>query len=159
MWSNGMYLAMIVLLMLVLPVASAVAEFLMTQGAAGWLALIGKWFVFWAVGIRLAVAGVRQVLTPTFTAELLRIKDKAAHPLVRELGFGNLAIGTTGALTLALPNWTLSAAMCGGLFYGFSGVQHIFSRDRNSAETSAMVSDLFVFAVLAVYVGISLLQR
>ena len=156
---RGMYYAIILLLMLVLPAASTVAEFLLTQGAAGWLPLIGKWFVFWAVGIRLLLAGFRQVFTPALTADLLKIKDPAAHTLVRELGFGNLAIGATGALSLTLPGWTLAAAMCGGLFYGFAGLQHIFTPERSTTETWAMVSDLLIFLLLAVYVGISLLQR
>ena len=154
-----MYYAVILLLMLILPAASVVAEFTLTQGAVGWLPLIGKWVVFWGVGIRLLLAGLRQVLRPGLTADMLGVKDPSANVLVRELGFGNLAIGTTGALTLTLPNWTLAAAMCGGLFYGFAGVQHLFARHRSSEENWAMVSDLAIFAVLAVYVGLSLLQR
>lgn len=154
-----MYYAVILLLMLILPAASIVAEFMLTQGAAGWLPLIGKWVVFWGVGIRLLVAGLRQVIRPGLTASLLGVKDASANVLVRELGFGNLAIGTTGALTLTLPNWTLAAAMCGGMFYGFAGLQHVFSKERTIEENWAMVSDLAIFVVLAAYVGISLLQR
>jgi hypothetical protein len=151
-----MYYAVILLLMLVLPAVSVVAEFVLTQGAAGWLPLIGKWVVFWGVGIRLLVAGLRQVIRPGLTAELLGVKDASANVLVRELGFGNLAIGATGALTLTLPNWTLAAAMCGGLFYGFAGLQHVFSKERTSEENWAMVSDIAIAVVLAVFVGLSL---
>jgi hypothetical protein len=154
-----MYYATILLLMLVLPAASIIAEFAMTQGAAGWLPLIGKWVVFWGVGIRLLVAGLRQVFRPALTAGMLGVKDPAANGLVRELGFGNLAIGTTGALTLMLPNWTLAAAMCGGMFYGFAGLQHLLTKHRSNEETWAMVSDIAIFVVLAAYVGISLMGR
>ncbi len=90
-----MYYAVIILLMVVLPAGSAVAEFLLTQGGVGWVPLIGKWYVFWAVGVRLLLAGLRQVVSPGFTADLLKVKDPAALTLVRELGFGNLAIGAT----------------------------------------------------------------
>ena len=151
-----MYYAVILLVMLVLPAVSVVVEFVLTQGAAGWLTLIGKWVVFWGVGIRLLVAGLRQVIRPGLTAELLGVKDASANVLVRELGFGNLAIGATGALTLTLPNWTLAAAMCGGLFYGFAGLQHVFSKHRTSEENWAMVSDIAIAVVLAVFVGLSL---
>jgi hypothetical protein len=154
-----MYYAVILLVMLVLPAASAGAEYLMSSGTAAWLPLIGKWFVFWGVGIRLLLAGLRQVFRPALTANMLGVKDAAANTLVRELGFGNLAIGTTGALTLTLPNWTLAAAMCGGMFYGFAGIQHVFAKHRSTEENWAMVSDLLIFLLLAVYVGISLLQR
>jgi hypothetical protein len=151
-----MYYAVILLLMLVLPAVSVVAEFTFTQGATGWLPLIGKWLVFWGVGIRLLLAGLRQVLRPALTADMLGVKDPSANVLVRELGFGNLAIGSTGALTLLLPNWTLAAAMCGGLFYGFAGFQHLFAKHRSSEENWAMVSDIAIFVVLAVFVGLSL---
>jgi hypothetical protein len=154
-----MYLAMIAMLMAALPIGSAVLEFTLTQGAAGWLPLLGKWFVFWAVGIRLLVAGARQVFTPALSAEMRQIKDPAAQRMVRELGFGNLAIGATGALSLPLPGWVLSAAMCGGLFYGFAGVQHLLMRGRSQAENWTLASNLFVFLVLAVYIGADFLQR
>lgn len=154
-----MYFIMIILLMLVLPTGSVLAELLVWHSDASWIALVGKWFVFWGIGVRLAIAGGLQVFTPAFTAETLDIKDPRAHLLVRELGFGNLAIGATGVLSLVLPVWTLAAAMCGGLFYGFAGAQHIFTRKRSAKQTWALASDLFLFSVMAVYVGVSLLNR
>lgn len=154
-----MYFIMIILLMLVLPTGSVLVETLVWHSDASWIALVGKWFVFWGVGIRLALAGGLQVFTPAFTAETLEIKDPKASVLIRELGFGNLAIGVTGILSLVLPVWTLAAAMCGGLFYGFAGVQHVTTKNRATKETWAMVSDLFLFAVMAAYVGLSLLNR
>ena len=33
-----------------------------------YLCLVGRWFVFWAVGVRLSLAGLRQFLQPAFTA-------------------------------------------------------------------------------------------
>ena len=52
-----MYYAVILLLIVILPAVSVIAEFMLTQGAAGWLPLIGKWVVFWGVGIRLLSPG------------------------------------------------------------------------------------------------------
>ncbi|MEQ1771848.1 MAG: DUF6790 family protein [Devosia sp.] len=154
-----MYFAMILLLMFVVPAASVLVEMLAWHPEASWIALIGKWFVFWGVGVRLAIAGIVQVFAPAFTAGALDIKDSKAQVLVRELGFGNLAIGATGVLSLLLPVWTLAAAMCGGLFYGFAGTQHVFTTKRTAKENWALASDLFLFAVMAVYVGASLLER
>jgi hypothetical protein len=154
-----MYFAMILVLMLILPAGSVLVEALVWHSGASWIALIGKWFVFWGVGIRLAIAGLIQVFAPAFTAGALDIKDTKAEVLVRELGFGNLAIGATGVLSLLLPVWTLAAAMCGGLFYGFAGAQHVFTAKRTAKENWALISDLFLFVVMAVYVGVSLLQR
>jgi len=64
-----MYLAAIVLLMLVLPAGCVIGQIVWSGGAADVMLLVGKWFVFWMVGVRLFMAGVRQVAQPQFTAE------------------------------------------------------------------------------------------
>ena len=68
--------------------------------------------------------------------------------VVRELGFGNLAIGTLGIASIAVPSWQLAAALVGGIFYALAGVAHIWQPHRNRLETVAMLSDLFAAAVL-----------
>ena len=89
-----MYLAAIVLLMGVLPIVSILIEFFVPHSSHDLLFLIGKWFVFWSVGIRLMLAGVRQIANPTFTADaIFGVKEKGALTIVQELGFGNLSIG------------------------------------------------------------------
>lgn len=69
-----MYVAVVALLIFALPAGSALAEHAL-PGAAPFMALIGKWFVFWAAGIRLVLAGVRQLVQPEFTAQpIFRIR-------------------------------------------------------------------------------------
>lgn len=148
-----MYLAVIVLLMLVLPAASVIVEALRLGGAADIMLLIGKWFVFWAVGVRLFIAGVRQVAQPQYTAEtIFEIKDRAALAIVRELGFANLSTGTLGLASLAVAAWIVPAAVVGGLFYGLAAAGHVFRSGRNFVEQTALISDVFAFVVLAVFV-------
>lgn len=147
-----MYLAMIVALMGVLPVASILTDLSSTPDAS-LLALTGKWFVFWASGVRLLTAGLSQILRPAFTAEhIFGIRDPDAGKIVTELGFANVSVGLISVLSLKFPTWTLPAAICSGLFYGLAGAKHIFNGHRNRTENIAMVSDLFIFAVLAAYV-------
>lgn len=148
-----MYFAAIVLLMFVAPAASLAVEASREPGAdLMWLA--GKWFTFWAVGARLLLAGVMQTLRPQFTAEsLFRVRDPAALAIVREIGFGNLAIGTIGLASLAEPGWIVPAAIAGGLYYGLAGLGHLLRRERNSKEQLALVSDLAIFLLLAVFVA------
>ena len=130
-----MYLAMVLLLMIVLPVGSIAVDWL--AGPAHLVPLIGKWFVFWAVGMRLAAAGIKQVADPAFTASrIFGIADPASHVIVRELGFGNLSIGLLGLLTLLLPTWIEPAALAGGVFYGLAGAQHLVQGRRNTKEMS-----------------------
>ena len=151
-----MYFVFVVLLMFVLPVASIAADVLWLRDDSGLMFLFGKWFVFWTVGVRLLLAGIRQVAQPRFTAEsIFDIKDPAANAMVREIGFGNLSMGAVGLATLWQPNWLVPAAIVGGLYYGFAGMGHVFRSDRSFNEQTALVSDLLIFVVLAVFVAAS----
>jgi hypothetical protein len=123
-------------------------------GGTDLLLLIGKWFVFWAVGVRLFIAGVRQVVQPQFTSEgIFEIKDRAAFVIVREVGFGNLSMGTLGLASLAKSGFLVPAAIVGGLYYGLAGAGHLLRGGRNFAGQTAMISDLMMFVVLAVFVA------
>ena len=149
-----MYFAIVVLLMAVLPIASILIELNFGHGGAVPLWLIGKWFVFWSVGVRMMLAGLRQMFNPTFTAEtIFGVKEAPALTIVRELGFGNLSIGLLGALSLVNPAWIIPAAIVGGLFYGLAGFEHLRHGERNATETVAMISDLFIFVVLALFLA------
>jgi hypothetical protein len=148
-----MYIASVSLLTFILPTVSVIAELFLYKNTTGVLPLVGAWFVFWAVGVRLFIAGLRQVANPKFTAE--RIFDiSSAEPLVlvRELGFANISTGVLGLCTIFEGAWIMPAAIVGGLFYGLAGVGHTFKKDRNLFENVAMYSDLFVFVILLVYV-------
>ena len=147
-----MYVAVVVLTMLVLPAVSVVAGHVLDP-AAPWLLLIGRWFVFWGVGVRLTLAGVRQFLEPAFTArEIFHMSGDGALPIVRELGVANAAIGIVGLVSLKAPGYLLPAATAAGIFYGVAGFRHALERDRSPNETVAMASDLLLFVVLALFV-------
>lgn len=144
-----MYLLMIVVLMLVLPAASVVIEYAVA-GGPDIVLLIGKWFVFWAGGIRLLLAGVRQIAQPEFTAAtIFESHDLGTQKVVQELGFSTLSIGVVSALVLLRPGFMLPAAIAAGLFYGLAGFKHIANTGKNTHELAATASDLFIFAVLA----------
>lgn len=149
-----MYLATVVLLMVVLPIGSVLMEALVVGGGMPVMMLVGKWFVFWGVGMRLLLAGMRQFFQPGFTArEIFKITSDEALPLVRELGVANFATGVVAVLSLWVPTFVLPVAISAGIFYGVAGVRHVAAQARSRNETIAMVSDLFIFAVLLVYVG------
>ena len=151
-----MYLLMVIALTAVLPIASIVID-LAYPGGGRPIFVVGEWFVFWAVGVRLFLAGVKQVKNPEFTARtIFDIKEPAALVVVQELGFANLSIGTLGVLSLANQQWVVPAAIVGGLFYGLAGIKHLLKGGRKRLENIAMVSDLFVFAVLAAFLGATL---
>ena len=68
------------------------------------------------------------------------------------MGFANLSMGLLGICSVFRPGWIVPAAIVGGLYYGLAGVGHIFHKSKNAKEDTAMISDGFVFVVLAVFV-------
>jgi hypothetical protein len=148
-----MYIVIVVLLLGVLPAGSVFAEQHYWHSTVPLIGLAGKWFTFWAVGARLFLAGLRQSIQPRFTArEIFNLQGDDALPIVRELGLANISMGTLGLISLALPVATAPAALVGGLYYGLAGALHIGRGEKNFYERFAMVTDLLVFALLAVYV-------
>ncbi len=147
-----MYFLSVLLLMFVLPAGSIGWEHL--HGTAPVMLLAGKWFVFWAAGVRLTLAGLRQQIQPRFTSkQIFGIASDDALPIVRELGVANLATGVVGVLSLARPGFVLPVAIAATIFYGLAGVRHIASSHRNANENIALFSDLFAAIVFAAYVG------
>lgn len=147
-----MYFVVVWLLTLVLPIISIVAERLVSPGATDLVWLIGKWFTFWGIGIRLLVAGISQVVRPEVTSKsILGLTSSEANIIVQELGFANLSMGAIGMVSLLLPAWLPAAALAGGLFLGLAGVRHMMKAERNSRENTALVTDLIVFAAAATF--------
>jgi hypothetical protein len=144
-----MYIAMLISLMLIFPMASIALELFMHGAEALNVAIVGKWFVFWAVGVRLLIAGLRQILQPRYTAEtILGMKAPGAMFIVRELGFANTAIGSSGLGSIFLPYWTLPLAVIGAIFYALAGINHLTHKQRNKFQTAAMTTDFFAAVML-----------
>jgi hypothetical protein len=145
--------------MAVLPIGSIGAEHFYFRSAAPLPLLVGKWFVFWAAGIRLFLAGLRQFFQPRFTAEhIFQIKGDDALPVVRELGVANFATGVVGIASLAKPGFVQPVAIIAAIFYGVAGVRHLAEKGKAVNEKIAMVSDLFVFLIFATYVGFAAIR-
>lgn len=112
----------------------------------------GKWFIFSAVGLRLFIAGVRQVTKPAFTAkEIFHIENPDSFPIVRELGFANLCFGLVGMISLFRADWRNVSAFASGLYYCLAGLLHIIKKPASANEKLALWSDIIIFLVLAVY--------
>jgi len=147
------YFVAVISLLLIFPVASVITESALSNHVVSILALTGKWFVFWAAGIRLFLAGLRQVSQPSFTAEeIFGLRDPGSFAIVRELGFANLSMGLLGICSIFRSGWLIPAAIVGGLYYGLAGAGHIFHPGKNAKEYTAMISDWFVFLVLLDFV-------
>jgi len=147
------YFITVLLTTIGLPIASIVIE-LLARPEANVIASAGKWFVFWGVGVRLFLAGISQVVRPSFTASnIFRIKDTATEKIVSELGYANASMGLGGMLSLLSHAWVVPAGFAGGLFLGLAGIKHAMNAERSAKENVAMITDLIVTCVVAVYLG------
>lgn len=147
-----MYIVTVIALLLVVPLCSILVQRYFFHSDAGLGLLIGRWFVFWGVGVRLVLAGARQILNPRYTAEtILGLKTAEPWIVVRELGFANLALGVVGFSSLFARTWLLPSAVAGAIFYGLAGINHLFTSHRNRLQNFAMLSDLFICAILLAF--------
>jgi hypothetical protein len=153
-----LYLLVVGLTMFVLPVGSIMIDAGISHDSPAWL--VGKWFVFWAVGARLSLAGIRQYFQPRFTSrDIMGIDSPEVYVLVRELGGANAASGILGLASLAVPSFVLPTAIGAGLFYALAGLEHIRADHRGRNETIAMVSDVLVAVVLLGFAAVTIGAR
>jgi hypothetical protein len=146
------YLLTVVLLMALFPIGSIFAELLLFRIPSDPLLLVGKWFVFWAVGVRQLLAGLRQAIRPELTAgRIFGIRSREPFVIVQELGFANISMGTLGVASIAYGALVQASAIVSGLFFGIAGVRHLLRREQTSAQVVATVSDLSLSVVLMTY--------
>lgn len=149
-----MHLVVVLLTMVVLPAGSVLIERWTGAGAASLWQLIGKWFVFWGVGVRLFIAGVRQIAKPELTATgIFGVTDRAAFPLAQELGFWNVTIGLIAIASIKRPEWVVPMAIAGMLFYAMAGFLHTMNKSRGFSENVAMISDLGMAGLLLAFLA------
>jgi len=109
-----MYAAQVLLLMLILPLFSVLLQSRFLAAGIPLWPLVGKWFVFWGVGVRLATAGARQAINPRYTAEtILGLKTPEPQVVIRELGFANLALGIVALCWIRAVAWLQPCAAAG----------------------------------------------
>jgi hypothetical protein len=153
MKADKLYLFSTIVLMLVCPVVSIAIDFMAVHPDHNLIFLTGKWFLFWAIGLRLLIAGFKQVVDPGFTLEkIFKIQNRESQIVIRELGFANICFGLLGLISLFFAQFRLSAAIGGGLYLGIAGIYHIIKKPVSKNEVIAMVSDLFIFLIMIIFV-------
>jgi len=149
---NKGYILAVTVLTFLLPLAAAVTESCCYRDHPFSFGLIGKWFIFSAVGLRLLAAGIKQIKDPAFTArQIFHIGTPEVLPIVRELGFANLCFGLVGVLSLFFPQWRIVSAFASGMYYGIAGLQHLLKKPEGANERFALVTDILIFMLLLIY--------
>lgn len=148
---NKFYIISVSVLTFVIPIIGFIVEHF-TSGTALTFELFGKWFIFSAVGLRLLLAGIRQVKNPEFTAkQIFHLDSPDSFPILRELGFANICFGLVGIVSLFKPEWRVVSAFASGLYYGIAGIQHGLQKSPSINEQFALWTDLIIFGFLLAY--------
>ncbi|MBS1632997.1 MAG: hypothetical protein JST10_10540 [Bacteroidetes bacterium] len=149
---NIQYIVVVSVLTFVLPAICTIGQIIINRDTTFSYALFGKWFIFSAVGLRLLLAGIKQVANPEFTAkEIFHIDSPDSLPIVRELGFANLCFGLVGIVTLFMPQWRVVSAFGSGLYYAVAGLQHFIKKPAGINEMFALLTDVLIFILLFIY--------
>ncbi len=148
---NKFYIVSVTILTFVIPTIGFLAEHF-ASNADLTFELYSKWFIFSAVGLRLFLAGIKQVKNPEFTAkQIFHIDSPDSFPILRELGFANICFGLVAIVSLFQPEWRIVSAFASGLYYGIAGVQHGFKKTSGINEKFALWTDLIIFIALLIY--------
>jgi hypothetical protein len=148
---NKFYIISVSILTFVLPTIGFISEHFITETALTY-DLFSKWFIFSAVGLRLFLAGIKQVKNPEFTAkQIFHLDSPDSFPILRELGFANICFGLVAIVSLFKPDWRIVSAFASGLYYGIAGVQHGLKKTSGVNEKFALWTDLIIFFYLLIY--------
>jgi hypothetical protein len=149
---NKPYIIGVSVITFVLPVLSLATERWAAHSSIVFsLSGVGKWFIFYAAGIRLFLAGIRQATKPAFTAKVIfHMESTESYPIIRELGFANLCFGLIALISLFLPGWRVVSAFGSGLYYGLAGIMHAVKKPVGINEKFALYTDFIIFMGLAV---------
>ena len=146
----GLFEISVILFFYVLPISCILIEIIAFPQTEVWAVMI-KWFVFWGVGLRLFTAGMKQVISPQFTAKaIFKLEDNKSYPLIRELGFANICSGLCGILSLVYINFRIAALFIGCAYYGLALLQHLYRREKNATEIFVTITDLSIVLELLI---------
>lgn len=152
---HKLYLVVVLLTMLVFPMLSIIVELYWTDRQLG-VDLIGKWFLFWGLGLRQLIGGFSQIINPGFTAHNILGEDIVPIIFVLELGFANISMGIISICSLWISTWRLPAAVVGGLFMGLCGIYHITRGIYTINELIATVNDLFMLLAASAFAALKI---
>jgi hypothetical protein len=145
------YIAVVLAQTLILPIVFGLVT-IESHETWAMVATFGRWFLFWGIGTRLALAGIVQLVKPDFTTESILggTPHASANQVAQELAFANIAMGT-GAIVGTFVGGGLAAAITGGLYMGIAGARHLGKRGINTKEHVATWTDLLMLVTMAAY--------
>ena len=141
----------VILLMIALPLICIITEHLISAEPIDPV-LIGKWFMFWGMGVQLFLTGLLGYLalriaslknwTDTRTAYFSGIGDSKLL---------NIAVGVLAMLSLYFNRFREATAIAGGIFFGLRAFGRLIRKSDLGGESLLILSDLFLFCMILLY--------
>ncbi len=121
--------------------------------------LIGKWFLFWALGVSAFTAALMQMFNPSYTANLLSVSIND-FIIIKELGYANFSMGILSILSLKWKTFRQPAAISYGMFMLFCMANHLTRLgDINIDEIISTVADLWAVIIAVLVIARSRLEK
>lgn len=147
---KNVYALIIICLTFILPILFTIIEWF--TGSVWILSdTFYKWFVFFALGLRLFSAGLTQLFKPTYTLHtVFKINDIKSAALVQELGVHNALIGFALMSMIVMPGYRDILTSIGAAYFGIAGLLHATRKEKAFNQYVAMMADL-VIAVITLF--------
>jgi hypothetical protein len=146
---NILSLSMDFLLLAILPLLSVAGEQHFVNASIS-IILLGKWFLFWTIGVRLMVKGFAQVIRSVRNGNSSLLNRDETGDFTKMLGLAKMALAGMGFLCVVNDQWSLLATITVGVYLGLTGFQHDFKRPTTTRGWMSMSYDFLVFTVIAV---------
>jgi hypothetical protein len=110
--------------------------------------IIGNWFVFWSIGIRLFTAGLMQIFNPIYTANLLQL-NLNDFIVIRELGLSNFSIGLLGIISFFKHGLQKYVCLYILIFFSSASIIHITRLLQHVyfGEIITLITNVFIIIV------------
>jgi hypothetical protein len=131
---NKAHIIGIYLLTVLLPFAAVCIEAFGKRDKVS-VSVIEKWFLFFAVGIRFLVRGIKQA-----TESRLQTNE----------GLGNLSLGVVALISLLVPSWRNVTAFGSDLYFGAAALSCFLAKPGGPNETFTLISNTCIFLILMI---------
>ena len=108
----------------VFPIVTSIVDIYIHNEKYSNLNIWYKWFLFWSIGIRLLLIGIKKVLFPLFYIKKV-YKSYCNQPnIIKDFGFSYISIGILGIISLFYDNWKFPTYITGSILYLLIGLNY-----------------------------------
>lgn len=145
---NKRYIVDVYLFTVLLPFIAICVEAIRSDGRI-LATVIEKWFLFFAIGMRFLLGGIRRTARIKFrTGKIFHIEKRKCCPVLRELGITNFSFGTVAVISFFIPSWRNITAFGSCLYYGAAAFSELLIKQAGMNHVFMLFSNVCIFLIL-----------